>query len=217
MVTSPMEGDALGELPCDRQQVLAWLAEHVPAPRLQHILRVETMAAELAVVHGLDVTRAAWAGLLHDLAKYFPPQTLLAMAQQAALPITEVDTADPHLLHAQVSALVARQEFGVTDAQVLAAVANHTLGQPGMDELSCVIFLADSLEPGRGQTPELDELRRIARLNLQEAVWRVCDRTLAWLIDQHRLIHPRMVLTRNWAMQVAPPSRKKRMAIKTGA
>lgn len=206
MVSSQAEGHVLKDPPCDRQQVLAWLAEHVPAPRLQHILRVETMAAELAANHGLDATRAAWAGLLHDLAKYFPPETLLAMAQQAGLPITEVDAADPHLLHADVSALVAQQQFGVTDAQILAAVANHTLGQPGMDDLSCVVFLADSLEPGRGQTPELQELRRIARLNLQEAVWRVCDRTLEFLINQHRLIHPRMVLTRNWAMQVAPPA-----------
>ncbi len=215
MVTSLTEGDARQQPVCDRQQILAWLAEHVPAPRLQHILRVETMAAELAVAHGVDVTRAAWAGLLHDLAKYFPPEKLLAMATEAGLPMTEVDTADPHLLHADVSALVARQQFGITDEQVLAAVANHTLGFPGMDELSCIVFLADSLEPGRGQTPELEELRQIAQQNLQEAVWRVCDRTLAWLIDQHRLIHPRMVLTRNWAMQVAPPSQKSKLALKT--
>jgi len=215
MLTPPTEANAPKKSLGDRQQILAWLAEQVPAPRLQHILRVETMAAELAVAHGLDVTQAAWAGLLHDLAKYFPPETLLAMAQEAGLPITEVDVADPHLLHAEVSALVARQQFGVTDEQVLAAVANHTLGSAGMDELSCVVFLADSLEPGRGQTLELEELRRIARTNLQEAVWRVCDRTLAWLMDQHRLIHPRMVLTRNWAMQVAPPRRKKKLALKT--
>ncbi|MDM7327571.1 MAG: bis(5'-nucleosyl)-tetraphosphatase (symmetrical) YqeK [Thermosynechococcus sp. Uc] len=194
---------------CDRQQVLAWLTENVPAPRLQHILRVETLAAELALHHGLDVDRAAWAGLLHDLAKYFPPERLLRMAQEAGLPITDVDEADPHLLHADVSALVARQQFGITDEQVLAAVANHTLGQPDMDALSCVVFLADSLEPGRGQTVELEELRKVAQRNLQEAVWRVCDRTLLWLIDQHRLIHPRMILTRNWAMQVAPAKPKK--------
>jgi predicted HD superfamily hydrolase involved in NAD metabolism len=167
------------------------------------------MAAELALHHGLDVDRAAWAGLLHDLAKYFPPERLLSMAQEAGLPITEVDEADPHLLHADISALVARQQFGVTDEQVLAAIANHTLGQAGMDALSCVVFLADSLEPGRGQTVELEELRKVAHQNLQEAVWRVCDRTLLWLIDQHRLIHPRMLLTRNWAMQVAPAKPKK--------
>jgi len=186
-----------------RAQVLNWLQNHVPQPRVQHILRVEQMAAELAKRHHLDPDKAARAGLLHDLAKYFPPNQLLEMARTEGLTLTPVDEADPHLLHADVSAIVARDRFGVDDPQILAAVANHTLGRPEMNDLSCVVFLADSLEPGRGRTPELEELRAVSQQDLHQAVWLVCDRTLTHLIQSRRLIHPRMVLTRNWALASA--------------
>lgn len=193
----------------NRQQALAWLRDHVPTPRLQHILRVEEMSQALAHHHNLDVAKAAQAGLLHDLAKYFPTEKLLTLAQAGNLEITEVDQADPHLLHADVSALVAQAEFEVTDPEILAAVADHTLGRPGMSLLSCVVFLADSLEPGRGDTKELNQLRKLAQENLYAAVWQTCDRTLEHLVKHHRLIHPRMIATRNWAIQLAPPGRDK--------
>jgi predicted HD superfamily hydrolase involved in NAD metabolism len=186
-----------------RNQVCRWLQDNVPQPRVQHILRVEQMAAVLAQQHQLNVDKAAQAGLLHDLAKYFPPERLLQMAQGEGLVLTPVDEANPHLLHADVSALVARDRFGVKDPAILDAIRNHTLGQPGMDTLSCIVFLADSLEPGRGNTPELEALRSLSQQNLHQAVWQVCDRTLDHLIQTRRLIHPRMVLTRNWAMEVA--------------
>ena len=181
-----------------RQQVLTWLNSNVPSPRVAHSLRVEAMAIELAQHHGLDREQAAQAGLMHDLAKYFKPEALLAMARGAGLPIDPVDEANPHLLHADISALVARRQFGVDDAAILAAIANHTLGRPAMDDLSCIVFLADSLEPDRGQTPKLNHLRQLSDQNLAIAVYHTCDHTLAGLIDKGRTIHPRAVLTRNW-------------------
>lgn len=189
-----------------RQQVLDWLGQHVPKPRLQHILRVEQTAIALAQHHHLDADRAAQAGLLHDLAKYFQPERLVELSQREGLELTMVDIADPHLLHADVSAIVARDEFAVTDPEILAAIRNHTLGQPGMSLLSCVVFLADSVEPGRGNKPELEAIRQVCLQDLYQAVWQVCDRTFSHLIQNHRFIHPRMVLTRNWALETSPAS-----------
>lgn len=186
-----------------RDRVLAWLADNVPDSRLQHILRVEQMSAELAEHHDLDVEKAAQAGLMHDLAKYFKPQHLLEMARAEGLELDPVDEANPHLLHAEVSAIVARDEFAVEDEEILQAIRNHTLGRPGMSFLSCTVFLADSLEPGRGSTPELEALRFFSRQNLNHAVWQTCDYSLNYLIQTHRLIHPRTVLTRNWFMRMA--------------
>lgn len=186
-----------------RDRVLAWLADNVPDSRLQHILRVEQMSAELAEHHRLNVEKAAQAGLMHDLAKYFKPQRLLEMARAEGLELDPVDEANPHLLHAEVSAIVARDEFAIEDEEILQAIRNHTLGRPAMSFLSCTVFLADSLEPGRGSTPELEALRLFSRQNLNHAVWQTCDYSLNYLIQTHRLIHPRTVLTRNWFMQMA--------------
>lgn len=181
-----------------REQVLTWLAEHVPQSRIDHILRVEQMAVELAGHHCQNVEKAAQAGLMHDLAKYFKPAKLLEMARVEGLEIDPVMELHPHLLHADVSAIVARNTFEVQDEEVLQAIANHTLGRPEMTALSCIVFLADSIEPGRGDTPELKALRQMSYQNLPQAVWRTCDYSLKFLLETHCLIHPRTIATRNW-------------------
>jgi predicted HD superfamily hydrolase involved in NAD metabolism len=190
-----------------RDQVLTWLADNVPASRLQHILGVEQMSMELAQHYHLDVEKAAQAGLMHDLAKYFKPTVLLQMARDDSAagrsPRVEVDPvceATPHLLHADVSAIVARDQFGIEDEEVLQAIQNHTLGRPDMSALSCVVFLADTLEPTRGNTPELESLRQVCWQDLYKAVWLTCDYSLRFLLDTRCLMHPRTILTRNWAL-----------------
>lgn len=184
-----------------RDRVLAWLKDHVPPSRLNHILRVEQMAEELARHHNLDVETARAAGLMHDLAKYFKPEKLLEMARAEGLEIDPVSEATPHLLHAEVSAIVARDTFGVKDEEVLQAIANHTLGRPGMSLLSCIVFLADTLEPGRGNTADLQALRQISYQNLDQAIWLTCDYSLKQLLENRYLIHPRTIATRNWFLQ----------------
>lgn len=190
-------------IPVDRQTILDWLTEHVPSSRIHHILGVEDMAIALAKHHNLDQERAAQAGLMHDLAKYFKPKRLLRMAKAEGLPIDAVLEANPHLLHADVGAIVARDEFGVRDPEVLAAIANHTLGQPGMSPLSCIVFLADTLEAGRGDTPDLQKLRQTCYESLDHALWMTCDYSLQYIISKRQLIHPRTIMTRNWFLQKA--------------
>ena len=64
-----------------REAIINWLKENVSADRLEHILGVEKFSAELAEQHGVDRQKAAQAGLMHDLAKFFPPPRLLAIAE----------------------------------------------------------------------------------------------------------------------------------------
>ena len=193
-----------------REQVLDWLAENVPTARIKHVLSVEQTAMELAQQHDLQIEQAAQAGLMHDLAKYFKPKKLLKIARAEGWVLDPVDQANPHLLHAEASAVVARDRFGIQDKDILQAISNHTLGQPGMSPLSCIIFLADSLEPGRGNAPELEALRRESQQNLHRAVWLTCDYKLKHLQQTQRLIHPRAIRTRNWFLQVSKGSKMQR-------
>jgi predicted HD superfamily hydrolase involved in NAD metabolism len=185
-----------------RDRVLAWLAENVSAHRLQHILGVEQMCVELAHRHQVNPSKAAQAGLMHDLAKFFKPHRLLEMAKQNGIEIDSICAANPHLLHADVSAIVAREEFGVTDEEILEAIRNHTLGRPNMSSLSCIVFVADALEPNRGDRPELEAMRQISWQNIYKSVQQTCDYSLKYLLDSHKIIHPRVISTRNWALQI---------------
>lgn len=186
-----------------RDRVLVWLADNVSPRRLQHILGVEQMSIQLAHYHQLNAEKAALAGLMHDLAKFFPPDQLLAIAQTEEIEIDAVCATHPHLLHANVSAVVARKEFAVNDREILAAISNHTLGSPDMSKLSCIVFIADALEPNRGDTPELNSLRLLAEKNLYKSLQQTCDYSLRYLIDDQKIIHPLTVLTRNWALKMS--------------
>lgn len=185
----------------DRNRVLAWLGENVSPRRLQHILSVEKTSIELARLHRVDEDKAGVAGLLHDLAKFFPPAKLLEMVREEGHQIDPICVANPHLLHADASAIVARDEFCVEDEEILTAIRNHTLGSPQMSDLSCIIFVVDAIEPRRGDSPELEKLRLVSQEDLDKSVQQTCDYSLRYLIDSYRTIHPRTVLTRNWALE----------------
>ncbi|BAU65959.1 metal dependent phosphohydrolase [Stanieria sp. NIES-3757] len=183
-----------------RDRILAWLANHVSVSRIEHILGVEQTCIELARCHQVNEQEAALAGLMHDLAKFFPPDKLLSMAQQEGIETDDILTNCPHLLHADVGAIVAQQEFGIENEAILAAIRHHTLGFPGMSPLSCVVFVADAIEPLRGDSLELQTIRSVAKENLYKAVRQTCDYSLRYLVSQIKITHPRVILTRNWAL-----------------
>lgn len=180
--------------------VLVWLEDHVSSRRMAHILGVEKTAHALALHHHEDAQKAAWAGLLHDLAKHFPAQKLLVEADRLGLVIDPVCQKNPHLLHADIGAELAQELFGETDAQVLRAIANHTLGNPGMDRLSQILYLADWIEPTR-KGPYVDHLRTIAWDNLDEAVMLGCLYVLGDLTQNGQPVHPRTQRTHDWFAQ----------------
>ena len=183
-----------------RKQVIRWLNENVSKKRVKHILGVEQMSRELASKHNCDVELAATAGLMHDLAKFFPPQKLLKIAQAHNLELDSITEKDPHLIHADVSSIIAQQEFGVNNHLILEAISNHTLGQPEMSKLSCIVFIADKLESSRGDSPQLNKMRQVSQKNLYKGLTMVCDYSLSYLLKCNKLIHPRTILTRNWAL-----------------
>ncbi len=192
-----------------RHRVISWLKKNVSEHRLQHILGVEQTCISLARCHQVDEQQAAQAGLMHDLAKFFSPRKLLKLATEAKIPVDTICFSDPHLLHAEIGAVVARQEFGVKDLKVLDAICNHTLGTPQMSRLSCVVYIADALEPNRGDNPELAAMRNVAKENLYKCVQQTSDYSLKYLVSKQKVIHPRTILTRNWAFAKAresPPS-----------
>jgi predicted HD superfamily hydrolase involved in NAD metabolism len=117
--------------------------------RYAHSVRVARCGELLAMRHGVDVRKARLAGMLHDLARLYSPERLIAETEARGLPIAPAERERPTLLHARLGAALAREQFGVEDREVLSAIEKHTLGAAEMSPLDCVVYLADSLEPNR--------------------------------------------------------------------
>jgi predicted HD superfamily hydrolase involved in NAD metabolism len=117
--------------------------------RYAHILRVARTAERLARTYGVDPGRARTAGLLHDLARLYPGERLVGECTARGMPIDAFERANPIVLHARLSAELARDWFGVTDEAVLSAIRKHTVAAATMSPLDEILYLADGLEAGR--------------------------------------------------------------------
>ena len=148
--------------------------------RFAHTLGVARVAEQLAAAHGADTAKARIAGLLHDLARLYAPERLLAECAQRRLTIDAFECANPVVLHAPLSAELAREMFGVDDEAILSAIRLHTLGGPRMSSLDAILFLADALEPGR-DFAERAAFLELAFRDLRAAMRDVLHSTLAYL------------------------------------
>ncbi|MDB5100006.1 MAG: putative nicotinate-nucleotide adenylyltransferase [Cyanobacteria bacterium RYN_339] len=176
-----------------------WMRERLSPHRYQHVLGVAATARELAVRYGADPDKAELAGLLHDAAREWRPPQLLASAREWGLHVGYLEELAPMpSLHAPLGAEVARREFGVEDPEVLSAIAHHTLGAEDMTVLDKVLFLADGIEPGRGDADHLRDVRQASRTDLDRACRLSLDHTFTYLLRSGQVLHPRSVQARNW-------------------
>jgi predicted HD superfamily hydrolase involved in NAD metabolism len=148
--------------------------------RYAHTLRVARLAESLARAHGEDSARARLAGMLHDLARLYSGEELIAACSERAMVIDEFEREHPVVLHARVSAEIARERFGVNDEEVLSAIRLHTLAAPRMSRLDEIVYLADGLEPGRDY-PERASYLEVAYVDLREAMRLVLRSSSAYL------------------------------------
>lgn len=168
------------------------LEQSLPPKRFKHSVRVYESALELAAEHKLSVEKIAVSALLHDCGREVPTKESAAKADELGIAIDEVERSQPILLHAKLGAYYARAKYGVTGEEILHGIAQHTTGGAGMSALAKVVFLADMIEPGR-DFPGVDELRKMARKNLDEAMLMAYSNTIRNLLDAGQLIHPHCI------------------------
>ena len=84
----------------------------------------------------------------------------------------------------------------VEKARLAALLHDCAKEMVGMSTLDKVIFLADYIEPNR-DFPGVDELRTVAKKDLNKAVLLGFDNTINHLIEQHLSIYPLTILGRN--------------------
>ena len=148
--------------------------------RYAHVIRVARLADTLAQAHGEDAGRARLAGLLHDLARLYSAERLIAECEARALPIDAFERRNPIVLHARLGAELARERFGVEDDLVLDAIRRHTVAAARMTRLDAIVYLADGLEPGR-TFAQREAILALAYRDLDAAMLALLRSTTAYL------------------------------------
>lgn len=152
-----------------RNQLEEDLKKHLAPKRLSHSYGVMDTAVALAERWGGDVEKCRLAGLLHDAGKWQDQNVILQECEARGIPLTEEDKVCPQVVHAYLSEAIAREDYGVTDEEVLKAVRHHCLGAPDMSLTEKIVFLADMIEPGR-TGDWVESIRTLAYEDLNRAV-----------------------------------------------
>ena len=166
------------------------MKEALSEDRFEHTIGVMYTAESLAMRYGVDMTKAAVAGLLHDCAKCIPNAQKMKMCKKNDIEISEMEEKNPSLLHAKLGAFLAEDLYGVEDPEILNAIKWHTTGKPDMTMLDIIIYMADYIEPNRDKAPNLKQIRKLCFENIEEALYQVLEGTLSYLSDRPDMIDP---------------------------
>ena len=116
------------------EEMQAKLKSRLKPGRYEHSLGVAETAVFLAGRFHADVEKARLAGLLHDCARQYPNEQLIAEAERRGIGIGPVERAMPLLLHAYIGASLVREEYGVEDEEIARAIYCHKIGRASCRE-----------------------------------------------------------------------------------
>lgn len=156
-----------GEL---RQDVTAVLTHHQLPKVAGHVARVAQEAKRLATQFGADPVGAETAGWLHDISAVIPNAKRVALCEAFNIPVLPGEAAFPMILHQKLSAVVAKEVFGVMDTAVLSAIGCHTTLKPQATLLDKIVFVADKIKWDQpGQPPYLAEIETAVAQSINAA------------------------------------------------
>ena len=181
----------------DYEEMRALLEKSLKTSRYQHSLGVAETAVFLARRFGVDEEQAQVAGLLHDCAREFRNEDLIAEAEKRLIMVGNIERQMPLLLHAYVGSRLVTEKYGVSDHAIEQAIWRHTVGGAKMTKLDKIIWFADMIEPNRNY-PGVEELRNLAKTAaLDDMVLAGLTQSITFVLQKGGLIHPDTVIARN--------------------
>jgi len=173
------------------QVVIAKRFNNLLRPLQVHIHRTTVLAGELAQMHGVDVEACELAASTHDLFRSEPDFVQISAAEKYGIPIGDIETTTPMLLHGPNAAAWLENEAGLTDIRVLEAVRWHTFGWPEIDDIGKILYLADKLEPGKVTAdPSLAAIRNTADIHPDKALLALLQKRIEAQLAKGLEVHP---------------------------
>jgi len=165
----------------ENKEIIEILQKRLKPSRYEHTLGVRDTAVKLAKLYGADVDKAEKAALLHDFCKNISVEESDSLVKKYG--IGDEYLGNTALAHSKTAAKLLEDEYGISDREILDAIDCHTVGKPGMTKLEKIIYVADTIEPGR-DFPGVDELRKLAFENLDEACLKILDRSIMFVLSK---------------------------------
>lgn len=178
-------------------EIKEYLKQNLKPSRYEHTLGVAETAKKLAVLNGIDETKAEIAGLAHDIAKNLSKEEMIQIIKENNIKLSLVEENNLNLWHSIIAPIVAENELKIHDEEILESLRWHTTGKEDMSVLVKIIYIADMIEPGRS-FEGLEEIRKATFENLDKGVYTGLTHSIKFLIDKDLLIDENTIRARNY-------------------
>lgn len=184
--------------------------------RYLHTLSVYGECKKLADIFSLseeEKERLLRAALLHDITKDMDGKAQIELCNKYGIEPPKSEKDPMPTVHQDTGAFFAREKFGedIVDDTVFYAIASHTTGREGMNNIDKMLFLADYIEPRRKYRSCIETREYLysecAKINkndkaalfrlLTKTVTNVIASTVEYLISKRRMIDHRMIIVWN--------------------
>lgn len=154
---------------------------------LKHVEDVSEIAVGLAKAYNLDIEKIRLAALLHDISGIMTPQEMYDFAIARGLEIDPAEEKYHALLHQRVSKILAQEEYGITDSDILNAIECHTTLRKNASMYDKVIFISDKISWDQKGVPSYDDLLKSATV---ESLNDACYIYIKYQFDNNLLVMP---------------------------
>ena len=138
--------------------------------RYEHICSVVKRIDTIAMQYGLDREKCCISALLHDISTLIKWEDMLPYATDNEWTLCDAEISHPFLLHQRISEVVAREDFGITDSEVLEAIAFHTSLCENASQYQMALFIADKLDwSAGGHPPYYEQMMEALNISLEAA------------------------------------------------
>ncbi|MGI6611732.1 MAG: bis(5'-nucleosyl)-tetraphosphatase (symmetrical) YqeK [Limnochordia bacterium] len=153
-----------------RADMVRFLACHGHHKTISHSMCVAEEAGRLAIRWNESAAHAQVAGWLHDISAVIPNGERISVAEHLGLDILPEERTAPMIMHQKLSAEIASELFGVSNKEILSAIACHTTLKADASKLDKIVFVADKIcWDQSGDPPYLGQILEAAEHSLDKA------------------------------------------------
>ena len=181
------------------EEIRSRVRQRLSPRRYEHSCAVADVAVHFARKAGYDESKAELAGLLHDVARELTPEQAEEAVEKYGIRLNRYDRAFPPNVHGKVGAAIAREEFGIEDEEILAAIRVHVSGRPCMKTPEQVLYLADHIARLSTYLPEQAEERMAEPL--EQALLQILGHVIDYDAKHKKPVDERTLQTFDWMIE----------------
>ena len=154
---------------------------------LDHVLKVAETGIKLAARFDTDTEKVSIACLLHDISAVIPRDDYIDLCKAYNFKVLPEEEQVIMLLHQKISAIIAKEVFNITDAEILSAIAYHTSLKAAPSQTDMIVFIVDKLSWDQSETPPFFEVVETA---LETSLETACLTYINYTFDNNMILIP---------------------------